>query len=113
MNSTVNAIQVLMEKYEENKQKWISYYGTKNGFNEWFSKQIAINMEDDMDTVKLSKMNIGDKGYLENEAAIVQLKKSGKSGGAENDLYLAYVCDVREAEEEYPAIIVDTDNVSL
>ena len=40
MKNNVKAIQELMVKYNEYLEKWVSEYGTKDGFNEWFTKQV-------------------------------------------------------------------------
>jgi hypothetical protein len=39
---TKEIIKEMMEKYNENKAKWISEFGTEKGFDAWFTKQ-AIN----------------------------------------------------------------------
>ena len=60
-------------------------------------------------TVKLSEMHVGDRGYLPCEGCIAELRDGGKSGGCEHDLWLALV----EWDNDYPTIIVDTDKVSV
>lgn len=42
----------LMEKYDECQEKWVSFYGTKNGFDEWFRGQVFNKNEDDQNTRK-------------------------------------------------------------
>ena len=34
------ALKELMEKYTENRERWIAKFGTEEGFDEWFTKQV-------------------------------------------------------------------------
>ena len=38
--TSAQAIAELMNKFDENRAKWISQYGSDYGFNEWFTKQV-------------------------------------------------------------------------
>lgn len=40
-NRTAAAFRELMAKFNEFRAKWIAAYGTDEGFNEWFSKQVG------------------------------------------------------------------------
>lgn len=72
--------------------------------------------------VKLSEMVPGDVGYLAKEGAYVVLRSGGRAGGCRTDKYLALVAhelgeivnDGRypASAEEWPTIVVDTDDVS-
>ena len=42
-NLTPDIFAEIMNKYNEYLKKWISMYGTKEGFNVWFTKQINLN----------------------------------------------------------------------
>ena len=42
-NLTPEIFAEIMNKYNEYLKKWISMYGTKEGFNVWFTKQINLN----------------------------------------------------------------------
>lgn len=35
-----STIKELMQAYDENRAKWIEKYGSDEGFNEWFTKQV-------------------------------------------------------------------------
>lgn len=68
----------------------------------------------------LSNMIVGDMGILDGD--VVRLMNGGASGGADHELYLAYVCDVRDAQtldqegidvDSLTDIVFDTDNVSI
>ena len=64
--------------------------------------------------IKLSEMEPGDVGYLPAEGAFVRLQAGGLAGGAEHDQYLALIeGDDMLPADEYPTIVVDTDEVSL
>ena len=39
-------IKELMTRYNEKRRQWITYYGTDEGFNDWFTKQI-MGMQND------------------------------------------------------------------
>lgn len=57
--------------------------------------------------IKASKMDVGDYGVLDGD--VVRLRNQGKQGGATNNLYLAYVCDVRDSQQlERESIKVNT-----
>jgi len=36
----IDAFNELLNKYNEKLEEWRRYYGTKDGFDEWFTKQI-------------------------------------------------------------------------
>jgi len=38
--TSAETIKELMEKYNEYKNHWIEVYGTKEGFDEWFTQQV-------------------------------------------------------------------------
>ena len=38
--TTQDAIKELMNKYDENRQKWIERFGSDEGFDKWFTKQV-------------------------------------------------------------------------
>ena len=38
--NTQNAIKELMQKYDENRQKWIERFGSDEGFDKWFTQQV-------------------------------------------------------------------------
>ena len=40
MNKTQEALKEMMEKYNENREKWVAQFGTDDGFNEWFTSQV-------------------------------------------------------------------------
>jgi hypothetical protein len=64
-----------------------------------------------MNTVLLSKMSVGDFGILDDNT-VAQLRDNGKQGGCEHDLWLAFCGEQGEYEDDFPIIIVDTDQVS-
>lgn len=35
------AIAELMAKYDSSRAKWVALYGTADGFDAWFTKQVA------------------------------------------------------------------------
>jgi hypothetical protein len=39
--TTVEAFKELMEKYNENRIAWIGKFGSDEGFDAWFTKQVA------------------------------------------------------------------------
>ena len=41
MTNAQEALKELMEKYNEFRAKWLSFYGNDNGFNEWFTVQVV------------------------------------------------------------------------
>jgi hypothetical protein len=40
MTETQAAIMELMTQYEANRVAWVDEYGTADGFDEWFTKQV-------------------------------------------------------------------------
>ena len=40
MTQTQKAIKEMMEAYNENLVKWLDQFGTKDGFNEWYTAQV-------------------------------------------------------------------------
>jgi hypothetical protein len=38
--TTAEAIKELMNKFDENRARWIERFGSDKGFNEWFTKQV-------------------------------------------------------------------------
>jgi len=65
-----------------------------------------------MNKIRLSEMQVGDRGYLMAEGVDVVLRDGGKAGGCEHDLWLA-MDDEAVAVEALPVIIMDTDEVSV
>ena len=39
--TTVEAFAELMNKYNENRAKWMTKYGSDAGFDVWFTEQVA------------------------------------------------------------------------
>ena len=62
------------------------------------------------ESVNLSEMRVGDRGWDPVDSCVAELRDGGLSGGAETDLYLALVED---DGADYPVIIIDTDAVSV
>jgi len=40
MDSMQKAIKEMMEKYNENRARWIAEFETDEGFHEWYTEQI-------------------------------------------------------------------------
>jgi hypothetical protein len=59
--------------------------------------------------IALSEMNIGDRAYYMGD--LVELRDGGKSGGAENDLWLSVVEDDGDDHPELNRI--DRDDVTI
>jgi len=38
--TTVEALAEMMQKYNEYQAKWIETFGTKDGFDQWFTQQV-------------------------------------------------------------------------
>ena len=41
MITSVEAFKELMEKYNENRAAWVQKFGNDNGFDAWFTKEVA------------------------------------------------------------------------
>lgn len=39
--TTAQLIAELMAKYNENRAKWVALHGNTDGFDAWFTKQVA------------------------------------------------------------------------
>lgn len=72
-----------------------------------------------MKTINLSDVAVGDMVILRdtdsNEEAVAALRKGGKAGGLAHDLYMAYVCEVEDADA-YPTVVAgqaDADKLGI